>query len=97
MNSVKSARPLPYELSAHGRVTVERFWIDFANTGAAGAHFYVHAGAFRTDGPWRYTVEAGKSLSDYWQAGRSVEGIRAVEPAGAVVRRFAASVLQPIA
>jgi nitronate monooxygenase len=26
---------------------------------------------------------------DYWQAGKSVEGIRAVEPAGAIVRRFA--------
>ena len=26
---------------------------------------------------------------DYWQAGKSVAGIRAVEPAGDVVRRFA--------
>lgn len=26
---------------------------------------------------------------DYWQAGKSVEGITAVEPAGAIVRRFA--------
>ena len=30
----------------------------------------MHAGAaVRTDGPWRYTVEAGKSVSDYWAAG----------------------------
>jgi nitronate monooxygenase len=28
---------------------------------------------------------------DYWQAGRSVQGIHAVEPAGEVVRRFAAA------
>jgi nitronate monooxygenase len=28
---------------------------------------------------------------DYWQAGKSVEGIRSVEPAGAIVRRFAAA------
>ena len=28
---------------------------------------------------------------DYWQAGRSVAGIDAVEPAGAIVRRFAAA------
>jgi len=33
----------------------------------------------------------GASSSDYWQAGRSVEGIDAVEPAGAIVRRFAAA------
>ena len=28
---------------------------------------------------------------DYWQAGKSVRGIEAIEPAGAVVRRFAAA------
>jgi nitronate monooxygenase len=31
-----------------------------------------------------------KTSKDYWQAGKSVEGITAVEPAGAIVRRFAA-------
>lgn len=31
----------------------------------------------------------GESSDDYWQAGRSVAGIHAVEPAGAIVRRFA--------
>jgi phospholipase C len=67
---VRTSRPLPYVLAASGRVAPDRFWIDFANTGTAGAHFYVHAGAaVRTDGPWRYTVEAGKTLSDYWAAG----------------------------
>jgi nitronate monooxygenase len=34
---------------------------------------------------------AGSAYRDYWQAGKSVEGIRAVEPAGDVVARFAAS------
>ncbi|MFC7613302.1 phospholipase domain-containing protein [Actinokineospora soli] len=66
---VRPARPLPYRLAATGRVAADRFWIDFANTGTAGAHFYVYANAFRTDGPWRYTVAAGASLSDYWQSG----------------------------
>ena len=28
---------------------------------------------------------------DYWQAGRSVAGIHAIEPAGEIVRRFAAA------
>jgi nitronate monooxygenase len=32
-----------------------------------------------------------KTSKDYWQAGKSVEGIRAVEPAGVIVRRFAAA------
>ena len=66
---VKPARPLPYNLTVSGRVAPDKFWIDFSAAGAAGAHFYVTANAYRTDGPWRYTVEAGKTLSDYWQAG----------------------------
>ena len=28
---------------------------------------------------------------DYWQAGKSVEGIDGIEPAGDIVRRFAAA------
>jgi nitronate monooxygenase len=28
---------------------------------------------------------------DYWQAGKSVAGIHSVEPAGVIVRRFAAA------
>ena len=32
---------------------------------------------------------------DYWQAGKSVAGIGAIEPAGAIVRRFAAACLEP--
>ncbi len=31
-----------------------------------------------------------KTSKDYWQAGKSVAGIRAIEPAGEIVRRFAA-------
>ncbi len=33
----------------------------------------------------------GGSSSDYWQAGKSVAGIHSIEPAGAIVRRFAAA------
>lgn len=32
---------------------------------------------------------SGATYRDYWQAGRSVEGIHAIEPAGAIVQRFA--------
>ena len=33
------------------------------------------------------------SSGDYWQAGKSVAGIRSIEPAGEIVRRFAARVV----
>ncbi len=32
---------------------------------------------------------AGTASADYWQAGKSVAGVSAVEPAGAIVKRFA--------
>jgi len=37
----------------------------------------------------------GGSYKDYWQAGKSVGGVTAVEPAGDVVRRFAAALEVP--
>ena len=42
---------------------------------------------------WRLkrAVLDGGSSRDYWQAGKSVSGVTAIEPAGAVVRRFAAA------
>jgi nitronate monooxygenase len=33
----------------------------------------------------------GSGTADYWQAGRSVAGVQAIEPAGEIVRRFAAA------
>ena len=38
---------------------------------------------------------AGESSRDYWQAGRSVRGITSIEPAGEIVRRFAAAATDP--
>ena len=32
----------------------------------------------------------GASYQDYWQAGKSVDGVLKVEPAGEIVRRYAA-------
>jgi phospholipase C len=61
---VRPARALPYELQVHGRVDTGANALNliFENTGRQGAHFYVY-GTNRTDGPWRYTVEAGKRLA----------------------------------
>jgi hypothetical protein len=33
----------------------------------------------------------GQVYRDYWQAGKSVAGIRSIEPAEVIVRRFAAA------
>jgi phospholipase C len=62
----RPARPLPYELHVHGRIEPAGFAIQFVNSGGQGAHFYVYS-TNRLDGPRRYTVEAGKTLSDNWQ------------------------------
>jgi nitronate monooxygenase len=40
----------------------------------------------------KHTIKRGVSYRDVWQAGKSVGAIHAVEPAAAVVRRFAAAV-----
>jgi nitronate monooxygenase len=52
-----------------------------------------------------YAVRSGVRLAranrdpaarrQFWQAGKSVEGVRSIEPAGAIVRRFASAVSPP--
>ncbi|MBC6447429.1 phosphocholine-specific phospholipase C [Actinokineospora xionganensis] len=87
---VRPARPLPYNLAVKSTVTAGSVAFDFVNSGTAGAHFSVYANQFRTDGPWRYTVEAGKSLSDTFTAGTPTGAydLTAYGPNG-FVRRFA--------
>ena len=65
----RSARALPYDMHVNGRICAAtgRYWLDFINNGGAGAGLNVYS-ANRNDGPWFYTVESGKSLSDYWSA-----------------------------
>jgi phospholipase C len=65
---------LPYELFAHCRATEKegetvpwKIWIDFANTGKAGAAFYVYNGKKPNHNPRRYTISAGGMFSDYWE------------------------------
>ncbi len=65
----RPARALPYALHVHGRVDAEagKLHLDFINAGAAGVAVNVHA-PDRSDGPWFYTIESGKQLSDDWNA-----------------------------
>ncbi|GAA2133656.1 phospholipase C, phosphocholine-specific [Kitasatospora kazusensis] len=67
----RPARALPWQPNAVGRTDCSggKFWIDMTNTGTAGVVYYVYPNAYRTDGPWIYTVGAGAKVSDYWSAG----------------------------
>jgi phospholipase C len=67
-SGVRPARPLPYAWTVRHRVDADAAlaWIEFANTGKAGAAFYVYDGSAPMEAPRRYTVSAGKSVSDCW-------------------------------
>ena len=63
---IKPARALPYTLQATALSDQPGvFGIQFENAGRAGACFHVRS-ADASNGPWYYTVEAGKSLSATW-------------------------------
>ena len=67
-HGVRPARALPYAFDAAGRDDGRGgFVIDFSNFGHAGVSFHVRSGN-RDDGPWVYTVESGKTLSNSWNA-----------------------------
>ncbi|WP_167083870.1 phosphocholine-specific phospholipase C [Rhizomicrobium palustre] len=57
------ARPLPYALSCDAKIENGKFVLRMRNTGTAGACFIAYAEG-QKDGPWFYTVEAGKTLED---------------------------------
>lgn len=64
---IRMARPLPYELNAHGKINHDNgsFRIEFENTGKATAVFQVRR-AGGLESPRSYTVEPNKRLSDSW-------------------------------
>ncbi|WP_335971577.1 phosphocholine-specific phospholipase C [Streptomyces sp. CA2R106] len=64
-SGLRNARALPYDLAVGTRPVDGRMQFTFANSGAAGAAFLVTS-AVRSDGPWPYTVEAGRTLTDTW-------------------------------
>ncbi|MET3133225.1 phospholipase C [Oxalobacteraceae bacterium GrIS 1.11] len=62
VTGTRYACALPYELSVQGYARDgARFALDFGNEGRAGAAYIVYSN-LRSDGPWYYTVEAGKSI-----------------------------------
>jgi phospholipase C len=70
---LRHARALPYELDVRGTVDHGELKLVFENTGKAGACFQVRSGNTAL-GPWTYTVESEKSLSDIWNAARTNQG-----------------------
>ena len=64
---LRRARALPYELTVGERADVGSGTVrlDFVNRGKAGACFHVRS-ALGAAGPWSFTVEAKKSLSNVW-------------------------------
>ncbi|WP_133646164.1 phosphocholine-specific phospholipase C [Paraburkholderia flava] len=66
----RKSRALPYELhvSANADVASGNVWLVFSNTGSVGAVFHVYDRLHLDRTPRRYTVEAGKELSDSWAA-----------------------------
>ncbi|GAA4341187.1 phospholipase C, phosphocholine-specific [Pigmentiphaga soli] len=64
---VRYSRALPYELHASARVEdANTVKLIFSNTGKQGAVFHVYDKKHLDLIPRRYTVEAGKTLSDTW-------------------------------
>jgi phospholipase C len=64
---LRPARPLKYAPAVDGALDAAagKFTLTFASGAQAGAAFWV-TGGNRTDGPWTYTTEAGKTLADTW-------------------------------
>ncbi|MFG2352987.1 phosphocholine-specific phospholipase C [Streptomyces sp. NPDC048521] len=68
----RPTRPLKYAPVVDGSADTAagKFTLTFASGAQAGAAFLVTSNN-RTDGPWSYTTEAGKTLSDTWNSAYS--------------------------
>ncbi|OKI28504.1 phosphocholine-specific phospholipase C [Streptomyces sp. CB03911] len=77
-SGTRPARALPYQPNANldhlefGSGGVMKVWLKMANTGTAAvsaSHFAAYANAYRSGGPWQYTVDAGAEQSDFFNCG----------------------------
>ncbi|KCZ45824.1 MULTISPECIES: phosphocholine-specific phospholipase C [unclassified Hyphomonas] len=64
------SRALPYALDVTAEANPETISLKFSNTGKAGAVFHVYDKRHLDRIPRRYTVEAGKAISDVWELGQ---------------------------
>jgi len=71
----RPSRALPYELHTSARATADGLLtLIFSNSGAKAAVFHVYDTLHLDRIPRRYTIEAGKQLSDSWNTGQSDQG-----------------------
>jgi phospholipase C len=71
----RPSRALPYELHTSARVAAAgSLTLLFSNSGAKGAVLHVYDVLHLDRIPRRYTVEAGKLLTDTWNTGQSDQG-----------------------
>ena len=86
----KPTRPLRYAPYVDGTANTGAgtFTLTFSAGTGAGAQFLV-TGANRTDGPWTYTAEAGKTIADTWNTAysKNVTDLTVYGPNG-FLRRF---------
>ncbi len=61
----RRTRPLPYAPYVDGATQAGKYQLTFASGNEAGGQFWITS-PNRTDGPWTYTTEAGKSIADTW-------------------------------
>ena len=66
---VRPSRALPYVLAVNEGVADGAIRLTFLNEGRAGAVFHVYDRLRLDRAPRRYTVEAGKRLTDTWEPG----------------------------
>jgi phospholipase C len=72
---VRFSRALPYELHTSARVEPRGLVsLLFANSGQQGAVFHVYDRLHLDRIPRRYTIEAGKTLSDFWNTAATDSG-----------------------
>lgn len=67
---LRPSRALPYRLHTSANIDLAngQVWLSFSNTGEQGAVFHVYDELNLSRRPRRYAVEAGKLISDAWQA-----------------------------
>ena len=63
---IRPSSALPYDLTVNSRVAAGTLTATFGNSGKAAAVFHVYDRLRLAELPRRYTVEAGKQLSDGW-------------------------------
>lgn len=92
--NTRPACALPYRLAVDGVFAPGKLALSLRNTGRSGAAFIAYS-SVRTDGPWYYAVEAGKSIEgETWNWTGAAYDLRVHGPNG-FLREFKGSAAGP--